>query len=140
MEKEKESSAPVFGLNNPFNDLCGLEIAEQRSGHCTVVCRAGERHLNHNGTVHGGLLFTMMDVAGGFAVRAVDSGEDIRCVTQNASPVFLRPGLPGVLTAEADVIRRGSHIVVAIVCLYDSERNLLTKGEFTYCVLRRSES
>ena len=60
MEKEKESSAPVFGLNNPFNDLCGLEIAEQRSGHCTVVCRAGERHLNHNGTVHGGLLFTMM--------------------------------------------------------------------------------
>ena len=84
MEKEKESSAPVFGLNNPFNDLCGLEIAEQRSGHCTVVCRAGERHLNHNGTVHGGLLFTMMDVAGGFAVRAVDSGEDIRCVTQNA--------------------------------------------------------
>ena len=61
-------------------------------------------------------------------------------MTQNASPVFLRPGLPGVLTAEADVIRRGSRIVVSTVCLYDSERNLLTKGEFTYCVLRRSES
>ena len=40
MEKEKESSAPVFGLNNPFNDLCGLEIAEQRSGQATAPLSA----------------------------------------------------------------------------------------------------
>ena len=53
-------------------------------------------------------------------------------MTQNASTVFLRPGLPGTLTAEADVIRRGGHIIVATVCVYDSKRSLLTKGEFTY--------
>ena len=140
MEKETESSAPVFGLDSPFNDLCGLEITERSSNHCTVVCRAGEKHMNPNSTVHGGLLFTMMDVAGGYAARTLDSGETTRCVTQNASTVFLRPGMPGTLTAEADVIRRGSRIVVATVCVYDAERNLLTKGEFTYYVLRRSES
>lgn len=140
MEKETAASAPVSGLNSPFNDLCGLEITERSSDHCTVVCRAGEKHLNPNSTVHGGLLFTMMDVAGGYAARTTDSGEIVRCVTQNASTVFLRPGLPGTLTAEADVIRRGSRIVVATVCVYDAERNLLTKGEFTYYVLRRSES
>ena len=137
MEKETHTPAPRFSANSPFNDLCGLEIAERRRDHCTVVCRAGEKHMNPNSTVHGGLLFTMMDVAGGFAVRTVDSGEDIRCVTQNASTVFLRPGMPGTLTAEADVIRRGGRIVVATMCLYDSERNLLTKGEFTYYCLRR---
>ena len=93
--------------------------------------------MNPNGTVHGGLLFTMMDVAGGYAARTVDSGETVRCVTQNASTVFLRPGVPGTLTAEGDVIRRGRHIVVATVCVFDSERNLLTKGEFTYYCLRR---
>lgn len=140
MEKETAASALVSGLNSPFNDLCGLEITERNSNHCTVVCRAGEKHLNPNSTVHGGLLFTMMDVAGGYAARTTDSGEIVRCVTQNASTVFLRPGLPGTLTAEADVIRRGSRIVVATVCVYDAERNLLTKGEFTYYVLRRSES
>lgn len=137
MEKETNTPAPVSVLNSPFNDLCGLEIAEQRRDHCTVVCRAGEKHMNPNGTVHGGLLFTMMDVAGEYATRTVDSGETIRCVTQNASTVFLRPGVPGTLTAEGDVIRRGRHIVVATVCVFDSERNLLTKGEFTYYCLRR---
>ena len=137
MEKETNTPAPVSVLNSPFNDLCGLEIAEQRRDHCTVVCRAGEKHMNPNGTVHGGLLFTRMDVAGGYAARTVDSGETIRCVTQTASTVFLRPGVPGTLTAEGDVIRRGRHIVVATVCVFDSERNLLTKGEFTYYCLRR---
>ena len=140
MKKEIETSASFFSESSPFNDLCGLEIAERSSRHCTVVCRAGEKHLNPNSTVHGGLLFTMMDVAGGFAARTTDSGEIIRCVTQNASTVFLRPGLPGTLTAEADVIRRGGRIIVATVCVYDAERNLLTKGEFTYYALRWPEN
>lgn len=140
MEKETEASTPVSGLDSPFNDLCGLEITERSSNHCTVVCHAGEKHLNPNSTVHGGLLFTMMDVAGGYAARTTDSGEIVRCVTQNASTVFLRPGLPGTLTAEADVIRRGSRIVVATVCVYDAERNLLTKGEFTYYRLRDAKA
>ncbi len=140
MEKETEASAPVSGLDSPFNDLCGLEITERRGGHCTVACRTGENHLNPYGIVHGGLLFTMMDVAGGYAARTLDSGETIRCVTQNASTVFLRPGMPGTLTAEADVIRRGSRIVVATVCVYNAERNLLTKGEFTYYRLRDAKA
>ena len=95
MKKETETSAPLFSENCPFNDLCGLEITERRGGHCTVACRTGENHLNPYGIVHGGLLFTMMDVAGGYAARTLDSGETIRCVTQNASTVFLHPGKPG---------------------------------------------
>lgn len=140
MQKEIETSASVFSESSPFNDLCGLKITERRGGHCTVVCRAGENHLNPYGTVHGGLLFTMMDVAGGFAARTLDSGETVRCVTQNASTVFLRPGVPGTVTAEGDVIRRGGRIIVATVCVYDAERNLLTKGEFTYYALRCPEN
>ena len=132
MKKETETFAPLFSENSPFNDLCGLEITERRGGHCMVVCRAGENHLNPYGIVHGGLLFTMMDVAGGYAARTLDSGETIRCVTQNASTVFLHPGKPGMLTAEGDVICRGDRIIVATVCVYDSEHSLLTKGEFTY--------
>ena len=106
MKKETETPAPLVSENSPFNDLCGLEITERRGGHCTVACRTGENHLNPYGIVHGGLLFTMMDVAGGYAARTLDSGETIRCVTQNASTVFLHPGKPGTLTAEGDVIRR----------------------------------
>lgn len=120
-------------LRCPFNDLCGLEITERYADHCTVVCRTAEKHQNPYGIIHGGLLFTMMDVAGGHAARTTASGALIRCVTQNASTVFLRPAHPGMLTAEGNVIRRGSRIIVSTVCVYDSERNLLTKGEFTYC-------
>ena len=132
MKKETETSAPLFSENCPFNDLCGLEITERRGGHCTVACRTGENHLNPYGIVHGGLLFTMMDVAGGYAARTLDSGETIRCVTQNAFYRVSPSGEAGHADVEGATIRRGSRIIVATVCVYDSEHSLLTKGEFTY--------
>ena len=74
-----------------------------------VVVDAAEEHLNPRGTVHGGLLATMLDVAMGEAV-AEAGGE--RPVTVALTVTYLEPGRPGRLEATARVRKRGRRLLV----------------------------
>jgi uncharacterized protein (TIGR00369 family) len=75
----------------------------------TVVVEATEEHLNPHGTVHGGVLATMLDVAMGSAV-AEAGGE--RPVTVSLTVTYLEPGQPGRLEATARVRKRGKRLIV----------------------------
>ena len=74
-----------------------------------VVLDAAEQHLNKHGTVHGGVLATMIDVAMGTAV-ATTGGESP--VTVSLTVTYLEPGQPGDLTATARVRKRGKRLIV----------------------------
>ena len=75
----------------------------------TVVVDADARHLNPHGTVHGGVLATMIDVAMGSAVA---EGTDGTPVTVSLTVTYLEPGRPGRLTASAKVRKRGKRLIV----------------------------
>ena len=75
----------------------------------TVVVEAGEEHLNLHGTVHGGVLATMLDVAMGSAVA--EAGGDSP-VTVSLTVTYLEPGRPGRLQATAKVRKRGKRLIV----------------------------
>ena len=119
----------------PFHRLCGLEFFETKEGHSRIGCQETEKLLNGHGIAHGGLIFTMMDVAGGQSVSVLENGEVLSIVTQNSSVSFLRPAKPGYITAEGELIRRGKRIAVSTISVYDENRSLLAKGDFTYYIL-----
>lgn len=73
-----------------------------------VVVDARDEHLNPHGSVHGGLLATMLDVAMGNAV-AEAGGE--RPVTVALSITYLEPGQRGRLSATARVRKRGKRLI-----------------------------
>ena len=75
----------------------------------SVVVDAADEHLNPHGTVHGGLLATMLDAAMGEAV-AEAGGE--RPVTVALTVTYLEPGRPGRLEATARVRKRGKRLMV----------------------------
>ena len=75
----------------------------------TVVVEAGEEHLNPHGTVHGGVLATMLDVAMGSAVA--EAGGDSP-VTVALTVTYLEPGRPGRLEARANVRKHGKRLLV----------------------------
>ncbi|MCW2608225.1 MAG: PaaI family thioesterase [Frankiales bacterium] len=75
----------------------------------TVVVDATDEHLNPHGTVHGGLIATMLDVAMGGAV-AETGGESP--VTVSLTVTYLEPGRPGRLEATAKVRKRGTRLLV----------------------------
>ena len=75
----------------------------------TVVLDAADQHLNRHGTVHGGMLATMIDTAMGAAVA---SGTDKAPVTVSLTVTYLEPGQPGRLEARARVRKRGRRLTV----------------------------
>jgi uncharacterized protein (TIGR00369 family) len=89
----------------------GARDEEAADGRATVRFTAAEEHLNPAGTVHGGVLATLVDTAMGLAVRSA-TGEDDVPATSQLTVTYLRPGTPGELEVTAQVRTRGEHLTV----------------------------
>ena len=92
-----------------FREHVALQVEPVDEGTSQVHLEAAEEHLNPHGTVHGGVLATMIDVAMGTAV-ATTGGESP--VTVSLTVTYLEPGQPGRLTATARVRKRGKRLIV----------------------------
>lgn len=96
-----------------FADLLGMSLGEDADspdGRDSIVrLEAGEQHLNIAGTVHGGVLASMIDTAMGRAVRSVT---EETTATSQLTVTFLDPAKPGSLVATARVTKRGSMLTI----------------------------
>lgn len=92
-----------------FREHVQLQVEPGEEGVGQVVVDAVEEHLNPHGSVHGGVLATMLDVAMGTAVRTA-GGE--APVTVSLAVTYLEPGRPGRLEATAKVRKRGTRLIV----------------------------
>ena len=92
-----------------FREHVGLQVEPGEEGTGRVVVDAGSELLNPHGTVHGGVLATMLDVAMGTAV-ATTGGESP--VTVSLTVTYLEPGRAGRLEATARVRKRGKRLIV----------------------------
>ncbi|NPC95666.1 PaaI family thioesterase [Nocardioides sp. zg-DK7169] len=93
-----------------FLGLIGAGDPTATDGEARLEVEVDERHLNPAGTVHGGLLATLVDTTMGAAVRSMAEGEVP--ATSQLSVTYLRPGKPGPLEVTAAVRKRGESIVV----------------------------
>ena len=92
-----------------FRDHVRLSVEPEGDGTSRVVVDAGEDHLNEHGTVHGGVLATMIDAAMGTAVASTGGQAP---VTVSLTVTYLEPGCPGRLEARARVRKRGKRLMV----------------------------
>ena len=92
-----------------FREHVALQVEPLADGTSSVVVDAADEHLNPHGSVHGGVLATMIDVAMGAAV-ATTGGQ--APVTVSLAVTYLEPGRPGRLEASARVRKRGKRLVV----------------------------
>jgi uncharacterized protein (TIGR00369 family) len=114
-----------------FGELLGIDVSRSDEASATATMVADERHLNPGGTVHGGALATLVDVAMGAAVFA-GGDEDERPVTIEIKVNYLEGGKPGPLQAVAKVRRRGSRFTVLEAEIVQDDRVLaFATGSFT---------
>ena len=106
------SEPTTSGDDAGFNDIVGLIEGTVADGRATIRMVAGDRHLNAAGTVHGGVIATLVDVAMGRAMASLIA-DDERPVTIEMKVNYLEAGHPGELVAEAWVSRRGRLFTVA---------------------------
>lgn len=94
-----------------FAQRLGVEVEGADDGSARIRFEARDEHLNPAGTLHGGVLATLVDTAMGTAVRsAIDDG-DVPATSQ-LTVTYLRPGRPGTLEVTARVRTRGEHLTV----------------------------
>ena len=90
-----------------FRELVGTELSSAEEGRAVVEVHAEDRHLNPGGTVHGGVVYTLVDVSMAEALKTTIAEGDERPVTIEIKVNYLEPGKAGTLTSTAQV-RKGA--------------------------------
>ena len=89
----------------------GVTGVDADDGTARLAFEASDEHLNPAGTLHGGVLATLVDTAMGAAVRSL-TGEDDVPATSQLTVTYLRPGSPGPLEVTGRVRKQGEHLTV----------------------------
>jgi uncharacterized protein (TIGR00369 family) len=89
----------------------GIRKESTEDGQARLEFEAEHRHLNPAGTVHGGVLATLVDTAMGMAARTrTDDGEVP--ATSQLTIAYLTAGREGPMTVTAQVRKRGEHVLL----------------------------
>ena len=119
----------------PVMATIGIEAVEFSEGRVQFALDPHEMHYNPLGSVHGGVIATLLDSAAGCAVHSVlPAGTGYTSL--DLSTKFLRPvnSATGRITVTGTVISRGSRTALAEARLTDGDGRLLAHATST-CLL-----
>ena len=109
---------------DPYPVSLGVECLDGAPGRAVVCMQVTERHLNHNGTCHGGAIFSLADTAFGLASNAYGvaaAGIDVHITYIAAAK------LGDVLTATAIEVSRNRKLGIYRIEVTNAE-NVLIAG------------
>ena len=107
-----------------FKDVLGVEVEHSEDGRARLTLDATSEHLNEAGTVHGGVLASVVDMAMGEAVRSSTGDGDVPATSQ-LTVTYLRPGKPGTLTVTAEVRKKGDDLTICEADVEQDGRSLV---------------
>jgi uncharacterized protein (TIGR00369 family) len=109
----------------------GFVLRTAEPGRVILQMRVARRHKQVHGVVHGGVLASLADTAGGLATYMVVAA-GTRVATVEMKINYLEPIDKGMITAEARVIRRGKYLSVVDCDLRNEENLLVGKALMTF--------
>ncbi len=119
--------AQAIEQNDKIFRLFNMKLEKVSQGRSLVSMPVADCILNGMGIVHGGALFSLADIAFG---AAANFGSKTGTVTVSSHISYLAAGRKGPITAEANCVRAGKHVVVYDVEIRDADKVLLAKGTF----------
>lgn len=128
-------SAPAPRIHNLF----GEEPYHQEPGLVRWRYRVQAQHFNPAGSLHGGVLSTLLDGAQGHALwtRIAGEGAFSAAITLNVN--FLKPtrAAGGLLEIEARVLQVGKRIAFTEGAISDESGVVLARATCTHAILKR---
>lgn len=116
-----EQMRDLFNTDYFATELCGIHIDEVGAHGAKCSMPITRQHMNSNGTVQGGAIFTLCDTA--FSVAA--NAGDRLTVSRSADITYLKPGMGACLYAEAEEISRGGTTCLYRVSVFDDKHTLI---------------
>ena len=104
----------------PFNKHLGMKVETLTEGYCQIRIPWADHLTGDPGrpAVHGGILATLVDVAGGTACWTVRENENDRLSTIDLRIDYLRPGPAKDMICEAHLVRMGNKVCTARMEVY----------------------
>jgi uncharacterized protein (TIGR00369 family) len=118
----------------PLQRMLGFDLADTGPGRAVGTIEVRPELLNPYGTVHGGVICTLVDtVMGRAATSLLDPGEG--CASVELHVRFLEPVTDGRLEAESEVIRRGRRLLHLGASVRDGAARLVATATATFTVV-----
>jgi len=116
-----------------FRDLLGMELVELNAERAIMELTLEPKHLNSQGTLHGGALAALVDNTGGLAGCYCPQSHGLRkAVTLSLTTSFIAAASSGTVRAIARKRSGGRNIFIASVEVFDELGKLIAIGEATY--------
>jgi len=119
---------------NYLISLIGVEVKEIKEGKVIIEFPYKEELTRRGGILHGGIIMTSMDLAGGLAVGSMNEGNEQ--FTQELKVNFLEPMQKGPFKVEAKVVRKGRNSVVVLIEFKDAEERIGAIGIGTWYIFK----
>ncbi|MEW9672988.1 PaaI family thioesterase [Ammoniphilus sp. 3BR4] len=121
---------------SPFWDYIGMKEMIIENGYAELRIDITSNLHQRRGSVHGGVLATLIDGAVGSAVRSVLSEEEIS-PTVELKINYIRPAVGEYLIAKAKLYHRGGKLAVGQAEIFDSNEKLVAIGTATFMILNK---
>ena len=119
--------------DDPFHRMLGITVLERRPGFGRIrLAKTGTTPVGIGGSVHGGVLASMVDISMLVAVFAELRPGERPAGTAELGITYLRQAQGSEIFAEARVIKRGRQLAVIEVEIRDQEGQLCAKGRTLY--------
>jgi acyl-CoA thioesterase len=107
----------AYFSKDAFAEACGIEITEAYDGRAVTCVFILPMHLNGIGLVHGGLVFTLADMA--FAAAVHTRGRV--AVSLNTAITYVKAARGARLRAVAEEVSRNSRLASYAIQVFDED-------------------
>jgi len=114
---------PTF-YKGTYLEFLGFRLVDWKDGFARLEMPVRADHRNTVGYLHGGVLASLLDVAGAVCGSYGSSGEMV-AVTVNLNTTFMAAHQAKTAVAEAELVRRTSSMFFTQAKLVDPEKNIL---------------
>lgn len=118
---------------HPYHKMLGITLVERKPGYGKIVLKKDENTpTGIGGSVHGGVLASMVDIAMLVAMFAEMREGEVPAGTAELSITYLRQAQGEHIFATAQVIKRGRQLSSVEVDISDDEGRLCARGRTLY--------
>ena len=121
---------PSSILDNPtlykgtYLEFLGFKLVSWKEGYAKLQMQVRPEHRNTVGYLHGGVVSSLLDIAGAVAGSYGNARETVS-VTINLNCNFMAPHKAGIAIAEGELVRTSESLFFAEARLFDPEKNRL---------------
>lgn len=121
----------------PFNRYLGLKVVDISAGHCTLRVPYQPALVGDASrpAIHGGVISSLADTAGGLAVFSMAGSVEARVSTVDLRVDYYSPAPLEDLYAVAEVVRLGNRVGIARIAIHSGDpTRVLAEGKGVYNV------